>query len=120
MISDVILLLNNHNLQLPINFFAHSLTFIGAFYVAMHARHLPHWHVTPLWYVGLASLLNAFAILFQYIIGPQFHLSYWNISLFSETLSNLMVSLIAVAMLAHTVYKDLAGRRKRLSEQSRD
>lgn len=117
MITDVILFLNNHNLQLPINFFAHSITFLGAFYVAMHARHLPQWHITPLWYVGLISLFNAFAILFQYIIGPQFHLSYWNISLFSETLSNVSVSLIAAAMFINTVAIDFRERKKRKSSE---
>jgi hypothetical protein len=116
MITEVIQFLNTYNLQLPINFLAHLIIFIGAFYVALHNRSLKSWHITPLWYVGLASLLNAIAILIHYIIGPEFPLSYWNISLLSETISNVSLACIALIMFIGTLRKDIIGSRKRQQE----
>lgn len=120
MISDAIHLLNDHNLQLPLNLIAHSITFTGIFYVAMHNRNLKQWHITPLWYLGLASLFAAITILLQYIIGPEFPLSYWNMSLFIETVSNLTLAGIAAVMFIGTVRTDLKGRKKRLEKQKEE
>jgi len=120
MITDAIQFLNAYNLQLPINLIAHSLIFTGTFYVALHNRTLKPWHVTPLWYVGLASLLNAIAILIHYIIGPEFPLSYWNLSLLSETLSNVSIAAVATVMFVGTVRRDIIGSRKRQQQMNKD
>jgi hypothetical protein len=117
MITSIIQFLNDYNLQLPLNLIAHSIIFTATFYVAMHNRNLKQWHITPLWYLGLASLFTAITILLQYMIGPEFPLSYWNLSLFSETLSNIALAGIAGVMFIGTVRSDLKGRRKRLQEQ---
>lgn len=117
MITSIIQFLNDYGLQLPINLIAHSIIFTGTFYVALHNRNLKHWHITPLWYVGLASLFTAITILLQYMIGPEFPLSYWNLSLFTETLSNLALAGIAAVMFIGTVRSDLKGRRKRIEMQ---
>jgi peptidoglycan biosynthesis protein MviN/MurJ (putative lipid II flippase) len=117
MITSIIQFLNDYGLQLPLNLIAHSIIFTGTFYVALHNRNLKHWHITPLWYVGLASLFTAITILLQYMIGPEFPLSYWNLSLFTETLSNLALAGIAGVMFIGTVRSDLKGRRKRLEMQ---
>jgi hypothetical protein len=113
MITSIIQFLNDYSLQLPINLIAHSVTFMGIFYVAIHNRNLKQLHITPLWYLGLASLFTAVTILLQYMIGPEFPLSYWNISLFAETLSNIMLAVIAAVMFIGTVRSDLRERKKR-------
>jgi hypothetical protein len=113
MISSFIQFLNDYQYQMPLNLIAHTLIFAGTFYVAIHNRQLRQWHITPLWYMGLTSLLAAISILCQYIIGPEFPLSYWNVSLFVETLSNIAVSSIALAMFILTVAKDLKERKNR-------
>jgi len=117
MITSIIQFLNDYGLQLPLNLIAHSIIFTATFYVAMHNRNLKQWHITPLWYVGLASLFTAITILLHYMIGPEFPLSYWNLSLFTETLSNLALAGIAGVMFIGTVRSDLKGRRKRLEMQ---
>lgn len=98
---------------LSINFIAHSLIFIGAFYVALHNRRLPQWHITPLWYMGLFSLLISITIILQWAIGPEFPLSYWNAGIMVETLSNISVAIVAVIMLVGTVMSDIKHRKKR-------
>jgi hypothetical protein len=103
---------------MPLNLIAHSMIFAGTFYVALHNRTLKQWHITPLWYMGLTSLLVSISILCQYIIGPEFPLSYWNVSLFVETLSNIAVSSIAVIMFIMTVKRELKGRNNRNDSNS--
>lgn len=98
---------------LSINFIAHTLIFIGTFYVALQNRNLPHWHITPLWYAGLCSLLVSITIVVQWAIGPEFPLSYWNFGLFAETLFNVSVAAIAAIMLIGTVRSDIKYRKKR-------
>lgn len=118
MITSIIQFLNDYNLQLPINLIAHSIIFSGTFYVVLHNRNLKHWHITPLWYLGLTSLFTAITILLQYMVGPEFPLSYWNLSLFAETLSNIALAGIAAVMFIGTIRSDLKGRRKRMQEES--
>lgn len=98
---------------LSINFIAHTLIFIGTFYVALQSRRLPQWHVTPLWYAGLCSLFTAITIIIQWAIGPEFPISYRNIGMMGETLLNIAIAAIAVIMLTRTVYQDLAAAKKR-------
>lgn len=103
---------------LAINFTAHILIFIGTFYVALHNRNLPKWHITPLWYAGMCSLFVAITIILEWAIGPEFPLSYWNLGLMGETLLNISIASIAVIMLIGTVRKDLHEAKKRkLREQ---
>lgn len=98
---------------LIINFFAHLIIFIGSFYVALQNRNLPQWHVTPLWYAGLCSVFVCLTIVFQWVIGPEFPLSYWNAGIMGETLLNIAIAAIALIMLIRTVRLDLNYRKKR-------
>lgn len=95
-------IVSSYHLQLPINLIAHTLIFLGSLRVAWSETKLPKWLVTCLWYIGLAACFNALSIVFQYLIGPQFPLSYWNINLMSETLLNITVAITAVALLCST------------------
>lgn len=99
--------------EIIINFIAHFLIFIGAFYVALQNRNLPQWHVTPLWYVGLFSLFTAITIVCQWSVGPEFPLSYFNLGRLSETLVNVAVASVAVIMLIGTVRRDIKESKKR-------
>ena len=89
------------------NFIAHTIIFIGAFYVAMYNTKLPHWHVTPLWYVGLASVATSISILVQWTLGAEHPLSFWNIGGFTEIALNIAIAAIAFIMLVVTVKRKL-------------
>lgn len=116
MISELILFFNVH--QPIVNFISHTLIFIGAFYVALHNRNLPQWHITPLWYVGMFSLLTSFTIIFQWAIGPEFPLSYWNLGQLAESLVDISLASIATIMLIGTVRQDIKGAKKRRNNQT--
>lgn len=111
MITSLNLFINTFGLS--INFIAHTLIFIGSFYVALHNRNLPQWHITPLWYAGLCSLFTSIAILLEWSIGPEFPLSYRNIGVMCETSLNISIAAIAVIMLIGTVRQDIKYRKKR-------
>ena len=102
-----------NNYALTINFLAHLIIFIGAFYVALHDRKLPQWHITPLWYTGLCSLFVWITIVIQWSIGPEYPLSYWNAGIMGETLLHVSVALIAAVMFLRTMFTDLRNRKKR-------
>lgn len=99
-----------------LNFICHMVIFIGSFYIALHNRNLPKWHVTPLWYVGLSSFACAITILCQWGMGPNFPLSYHNIGTLTEVFSNISLSAIAVIFLTLTVRKDIKGSYNRNSK----
>lgn len=99
--------------QVVIDFVAHFTIFFGTFYVAVHNRSLPQWHIVPLWYTGLFALLGAITILVQWTIGPEHPLSYWNLGRFVETLLNVSVASIAIIMFSGTLLKDLKGSKNR-------
>jgi hypothetical protein len=103
---------------LAINFLAYSLIFLGACYVALQNRKLPQWHVTPLWYVGLSSLLTLITIFVQWVVGPQHPLSYYNLGSLSETLVNISVAAVATIMLVVTVKRDIKLAKYRRSMEN--
>ncbi len=111
MISEFILAINRYNV--PVSFVAHIIIFVGAFYVALHNRNLPRWHITPLWYLGLIHLFTAVTVVIQWAIGPEHPLSYWNAGLFGEVLCNIALSAIVIVMFALTIGEDIMGSRKR-------
>lgn len=112
MITELMVFFNS--VTLPINFVCHICVWIGSFYVALHNRNLPTWHVTPLWYLGLVNLFVAVTILVQWVIGPEHPLSYWNFGLFGETLSNIILASIVIVMFLVTILNDFKGRKQRL------
>jgi len=96
-------LLNEPSVNLSINIVSHIIIFIGAFYVALYNKRLPLWHITPLWYVGLASLFSVITIVLEFIFGPQFPLSNFNLILFVETLLNLSLAYLVLVMFIATI-----------------
>jgi hypothetical protein len=114
-ITNIVHFLNQW--QMPINFLAHLMIFVGACYVALHNRSLPQWHVTPLWYVGLTSVFTAMTIVCQWVFGPEFELSYFKVGLLGETALNISIAAIALIMLIVTVRKDIIGAKKRRMAQ---
>lgn len=104
--------------EIIINFFAHFLIFLGTFYVALQNRNLPQWHITPLWYVGLTSILVCITIVIQWSVGPEHPLSYWNLGNLAETAVNVSVAAVATIMLIGTVRRDLKESKKRRQQKS--
>jgi hypothetical protein len=91
-----------NEVQTIVNFCAHISIFIGALFIAVYSRTLPHWHVTPLWYVGLTSCFTAITILIEWLLGPEFPLSYTVLGLFGETALNIAIAAIAIIMMIKT------------------
>lgn len=118
----MITLLNGYafNYELLINFIAHFLIFTGSFYVALQNRKLPQWHITPLWYVGLFSLLVCISVVLEWSIGADYPLSYNQIGRLSETAVDVCIALVATIMLTITVGRDIRYRKKRKLETNHD
>lgn len=102
----------------PINLASHILIFAGSGYALLHARQLPRWHLTPLWYVGLGSLAAAISILLGLIMGDGFALAYARIGVLLETAVNVALGLLAATMLYHVIRADIAGRKRRATGSS--
>lgn len=102
---------------LALNFFAHAMIFIGAFYVAIHNRDIPNWTVTTLWYISLFSLFVAITIILQWAVGSNYPLSYFNVGYLGETLGNVTLAGVAVVMLVHTVRVDVKNKSKGRQKQ---
>lgn len=100
-------LANFYQVSLLFNFISLMIIFIGGLYVAIHARKIPQWIRTPLWYVGATSFVVALTIAFQWIIGPEFVLSYNNVGYFGEMLINFNIAVAALNMLVNTIIKDI-------------
>lgn len=118
----MITLLNGYafSYELFINFIAHFLIFIGSFYVALQNRKLPQWHITPLWYVGLFSLLVCITVVLEWGIGPDYPLSYAQIGKLSETAVDVCIALVATIMLIITIRRDIYYKKKRKMESNHD
>ena len=114
MITDTIIFFNSN--QEIVTFVTHLITFVGSFYVALHNRKLPQWHLAPLWYVGLFCLLTCITIIFQWTLGPEFPFSYWNFGQLAESMVDVMIASISLVMLLITVKHDLNGAKRRRQE----
>lgn len=115
MLSDISLFL--YNWRMPLDLLCYTIIFMGTFYVAVHNRKLPVWHLTPLWYVGLASLFISFTILLEYIFGTSFELSYTNVGHVGETLSHFSLAFLVGTMFVGTMYSDIKNKNKRKREE---
>ena len=112
---DVVSLLTHYSY--PVNFISHLLIFTGAFYILLHNRNLPRWHVTPLWWAGCASMLAFITIVLGLFFGDDFVFSYFRFGLVAETLFNACIASIAVTFLWRTVKNDLCGRKQRATKR---
>lgn len=111
MITEIVIFLNS--VTVPVNFLCHLIIFVGTFYVAIHNRNIPQWHITPLWYLGLANLFVAITILVQWTVGPEHPLSYWNIGLVGESACDIILASIVLVMFAVTLRHDIINRKNR-------
>jgi hypothetical protein len=94
-------------ITLIINFICLFIVFIGGLYIAIHARNIPIWFRTPLWYVGLSSFLICVSIICEWTIGPSLFLSYSNFGIFGETLLNINLAICSGLMFVKTMYNDI-------------
>lgn len=109
-----------HSISLSLNLVFLLIVFVGGLYVAIHARNIPLWVRTPLWYLGVISFLTALTIVLEFVLGPDFVLSYSNVGVVAEMLINLNLAIAALLMLMHTVFKDLRCMKKRRRRRSDD
>lgn len=87
------------DVQMVVNFLAHTAIFIGTLFIAVYSKHLPVWHVTPLWYAGLTSCFTAITVVCEWAFGPEFPLSYSMLGIFGETALNIAIAAIALIMM---------------------
>lgn len=97
----------------PVNFISHLLIFLSAFYILLHNRSMPKWHVTPLWWAGCASLFTFITIVFGLYFGDEFIFSYSRMGYVGEVAFNTCIALIAAVFLIKTVREDIRGRKYR-------
>lgn len=100
-------------LTLVINFCCLFIVFIGGLYIAIHARNIPLWFRTPLWYIGASSFLVCISIICEWAVGPDYFLSYSHFGLYGETLLNINLAIASGLMLVHTVFKDICCMKLR-------
>lgn len=89
---------------LLVNLICHLTIFGCALYVATYNKRLPQWHVTPLWYAGMACLLTALTIVLQFLFGASFPMAYDNVGVVGETALNICLATIAGSFL-YATYK---------------
>lgn len=87
------------SIALHLNLMFHVTIFTAIFIFILKNHKLPGWHTTPLWWVGLSSLLCSISILIQYIFGSTFVLSYKNVGLILEVILNGSLALLALTFL---------------------
>ena len=95
------------------------VTFIGGFYIALHSRMIPKWLTTCLWYIGLASLLNAITHVVEWTWDSMHPLSHFQIGSFTEVLMTLSLGITIAILFFNTVWKDYLGARERRAVEKR-
>lgn len=98
---------------LVINFMCHLTMFIGGLYIAIHARNVPNWLRTCLWYIGCSSFLIAITIILGWTLGPSFELSYDNVGIIGETLFNIWIAITTVTFFYRTIATDIKYSKMR-------
>ena len=97
---------------LALNLLCHLAIFVGTFYVILHSKNLPKWHITPLWWAGLSCLLTALSIIMGYAFGDDFPMAYVHIGTYGETALNICLAVIAVSFIVSTAKKTRIKRSK--------
>lgn len=97
----------------PVNFFSHLCIFLGAFYILIHNRNMPRWHITPLWWAGCASLFTFITIVLGLYFGDEFVFSYSRFGYVGEVAFNACIASIAIVFLVKTLKADIEGKRYR-------
>jgi hypothetical protein len=100
-------------IALHLNLIFLLISFVGGLYVAIHARNIPLWVRTPLWYLGLSSFIVAVSIILEFTVGPQFMLSYSRFGVIGEMLINFNIAVTSLIMLVNTVLKDVKNMKLR-------
>lgn len=101
------------NVVLFINLLCYIAIFFFTFYVAIHNRTIDRAVITELWYVGLASFALALSIVFQFLFGDAFPLSYTSIGSVAETMFSLTIAMTIGTVFLTTVKADLKNAKKR-------
>lgn len=84
-----------------IDFITHLLIFFGISLFVIFWKTAPQWHVTPLWYVGLSSLLISVSVALEWLFSPSFPMAYYAVGpilecIFDISLASLVVSFALV------------------------
>lgn len=106
-----------HNSMMVLDFVSHLLIFTGIALFVIFWRAAPQWHITPLWYVGLASLAIAMTVVIEWTLGPDCPLSYHNLSAILETFFDIALASLVVTFAL--VYSFRGGPRRRVGRRDR-
>lgn len=113
MISQIVTAVEPY--ALGVNFLCHMTMFFGGLYIAIHARKIPEWLKTCLWYVGCSSFLIAITIILGWVFGPLYELSYDNVGVIGETLFNIWIASTTIVFFFKTVIADIKYSKNRSS-----
>ena len=117
MLREVILLVDD--VSSGISVISNLITFVGAFYIALHSRMIPKWLTTCLWYIGLASLLNAITHIVEWVWDTMHPLSHFQIGSFTEVLMTLSLGITIAILFFNTVWKDYLGAKNRQAVEAK-
>lgn len=95
-----------------------TIIFLGALFVLMKNEKLPKWHVTPLWYIGITSLLSVLSVIFEYLFGKDFALSYFNVGSYLDIATKAFVAWIAITFFVVTAVRCAKGEKKPVRKKS--
>lgn len=102
-----------------VDFVLSLVIFLGALYVLLRNEKLPKWHVTPLWYLGTTSLLSALSIVFEWMLGKDFPLSYYNVGVYLDIATKAFLAWIAITFFTVTFFRRIkAGTKKPTRKRS--
>lgn len=96
-----------------INFICYLIIFLGGFYVAIHARVLPRWATTCIWYIGLSSFFVGSTIIVEWVFGQDHEFSYFMMGHAGEIVMNISITVMVFFLFFHTVYQDIKYKKKR-------
>lgn len=115
MLRDVVLMIDS--ISPAIHFAANTMTFVGGAYIALHNRVMPKWLITCLWYIGLASLLNAITFMVGWIYGEVHPLSHFQLGSVTEAMVNITIATTIAILFFNTVWKDFVFSKNRKKQE---
>lgn len=96
-----------------VDFVCYLIIFMSSFYVAIHARNIPNWLITSVWYIGVMAFLSLITIVIELFFGPEHPLSNKNLGTLTETMMLIVIAITMGTKLYCTIVEDIKGSKSR-------
>lgn len=96
-----------------VDFVCYLIIFMSSFYVAIHARNVPNWLITSVWYIGVMAFLSLTTIIIELFFGPEHPLSNKNLGTLTETMLLVVLAVTMGTKLYCTIIADIKGSKSR-------